>query len=62
MHIVSILSGAQNEMDTAVSLNDIAHLSDTKPKRSIFEWPLHLTTPKRAEISTRARRRAVPEK
>jgi len=48
-------------MDTAVGLNDIAHLSDLQGEGGIFEWFLHLFRAEGAEIPTIASRAAVRE-
>jgi len=56
----SLLS-SENEMDTAVGLNDIAHLSDPQGEGSIFEWLLHLSRAEGTEIPTFASRAAVRE-
>ena len=56
----SLLS-SENEMDTAVGLNDIAHLSDLQGEGGIFEWFLHLSGAEGTEIPTFASRAAVRE-
>jgi len=46
-------------MDTAVGLNDIAHLSNLQGEGGIFEWFLHLPRAEGTEIPTFASRAAV---
>ena len=48
-------------MNTAVGLDDIAHFSDLQGKSGVFEWLLHLSSPKDAKIPAFPSRTAVGE-
>lgn len=56
------LCGTQHKVNTAVSVNDVAELTDGQSKCCFFEWALHLSTAECAQIATRTRRRAVAGK
>lgn len=55
------LPSTKNEMDTAISLDDIAHFSYLQGKGGIFEWLLHLPGTKDAEVPAFLSRAAVRE-
>ena len=57
----SSLLCSENEMDTTVGLDDIAHFSDLQGEGGVFEWLLHLSGAKWTEIAAFARRTAVRE-
>lgn len=43
--------GAQDEVNTRVGRDNVAHLANLEPKGRFFEGLLHLTPPKHAEVT-----------
>lgn len=58
---VTSLPSSENEMHTAVGLNDITHFSDLQGKGCLFEWLLHLSGAEGTEIPAIASRATVRE-
>lgn len=45
------LGRPQDQMDTAVRIDDVAHLADLEAEGSFLKWTLHLPAAKRAKVA-----------
>lgn len=47
-----VSSSSVHEVNTTISVNDVAELADLETKSGVLEWLLHLTSLEEAQITT----------